>query len=224
MLSVAFRIQAHPARVELAEALSARVDGEVVYDPKPDDPVKSPWRTYRHCIETAPEDASHLVVIQDDATACDGFAEGARAAIGARPDRVIVFCVTGNPPRHRAAVQKACERGSPWAELEYAHWLPVIAVAWPADLARELVEWVDAQEYPQRFVADDEITGRFLRARGIAPLATVPSLVDHDDISPSIMSRRQRRGSDPGRRAFLYIGRDCDCTATSIDWAAETSR
>jgi hypothetical protein len=160
-------------------------------------------------------------VIQEDATVCDGFLPAAESAIAARPDRVIVFCVTGNPPRHRLAVQKACERGSPWAELQYAHWLPAIAVAWPAEIARELVAWVDEQNYPSRFVADDEIAGRFLRARGIAPLATVPSLVDHDDLTRSIMSRRQRHGSDPGRRAFLYIGRDCDCDATSIDWTAE---
>lgn len=132
-----------------------------------------------------------------------------------------MFCVTGNPPRHRLAVQKACERGSSWAELEYAHWLPAVAVGWPAWIAREFVAWVDAQNYPPRFVADDEIAGRFLRSRGIDPLATVPSLVDHDDVVPSIMSRRQRHGQDPGRRAFVYVDRDCDCNASSIDWTGE---
>lgn len=224
-MTIAFAIQAHPLRAEMAHELAEQIgDASVVFDPDPESPVKSPWRTYRHCIQTAPAEASHIVMLQEDATVCDGFATAARAAIGAKPDRVIVFCVTGNPPRHRLAVQKACERGSSWAELEYAHWLPVIATAWPAQLARELLEWVDAQEYPPRFVADDEIAGRFLRARGIAPVATVPSLVDHDDLRPSIMSRRQRNGTDPGRRAFIYIGRDCDCDASSIDWTAEASR
>jgi hypothetical protein len=211
-------VQAHPARSDLAEALAGEIAGRVCYDPEPESPVKSPWRTYRHCIETAPPDASHLVVIQEDATACAGFVAAARAAIAARPDRVIVLCVTGNPPRHRLAVMKACERGAPWADLEYAHWLPAIAVAWPAGVARDLVAWVDEQNYPPRFVADDEIAGRFLRARGITAVATVPSLVDHDDVAQSIMSRRRRHGMDPGRRAFLYIDRDCDCGATSIDW------
>lgn len=213
-------IQSHPRRAHLAEALAIQVDGRVCYDPDPDAHVKSPWRTYRRCVETAPPDAEHIVVIQDDATVCDGFTTAARAAIAARPDRVIVFCVTGNPPRHRLAVQKACLRGFHWAELEHAHWLPAIAVAWPASLARELVAWVDAQDYPERFVADDEITGRFLQSRRIVPVATVPSLVDHDDLEPSIMSRRQRQGRDPGRRAFIYVGRDCDCDAASIDWTA----
>lgn len=203
----------------MAEALAGEIGGGVVYDPDPEAPIKSPWRTYRHAIETAPANASHLVVIQDDATVCAGFSVAADAALAARPDRVVVFCVCGSPPQHRLAIREACHRGDPWVELAVAHWLPTIAVAWPAGIARDLVSWVDGQNYPPKFVADDEITARFLRSRGIYACATVPSLVDHEDVLPSIMSRRMRNGRDPGRRAFLYIERDCwDCDPAEIDW------
>ena len=229
MAGVDVVIQAHPLRAQLAKDLAARVGARICFDPAPEDPVKSPWRTYRHCIETAAPDASHLIVIQDDATACDGFMPAARAAIAARPDRVIVFCVTDAPPWNRIAIQKALERGSPWAELKYADFLPVIAVAWPASLARELVAWVDKQDYPPAsssfcsslaswFADDAAMAGRFLLDRGIVPLATVPSLVDHDDITQSLHCLAS---GAPARRTLLYISRDCD--AASIDYAVEVN-
>lgn len=213
-------IQAHPIRLEMANTLASQIGGRVVLDPDPDNPIASPWRTYRRCLESAPVKATHLLVIQDDAIVCEGFRDVVEAVVSARPDRLIVLCVCGNPGRHRLAVQTACQRGESWVDLENAHWLPVVATVWPVETARDLLVWVDEQAYPSAFIADDEICGRYIRARRIVPCATVPSLVDHADLVPSIISRRQRNGSNPGRQAVIFVDEHCDERAAEIDWSA----
>lgn len=204
----------------MAERLLEQLPGAVIaYDPEPDSLLKSPWRTYRHAIQAAPVDATHILVIQEDATPCRGFHQALSRVVAARPDRIIVLCVCGNAHYARGAVQQACERGQSWAELPRAQILPVVATVWPAETARELVAWVDEQGWHEKFAADDERTRHFLDAQQLVACATVPSLVDHEDMIPSLMSRRQRYGTDPARRAFLFIDRDCDCDVAQIDWS-----
>lgn len=219
MISVA--IQNHPARADLADRLKADIGGDVelVVDPDPENTLPSPWRTYRHALDTTPEWASHRLILQDDATVCDGFRAAAEAAIAAQPDRIVVFFVGGNPREHARAVLNACWLDRPYAELDHNRWLPVVATSWPAHLIRPLLDFVDEQHWGPKMRADDEVVGRFLRARRITPLATVPSLVQHSDTVPSMVGRRAAGGADRGRVAACWVG-DCDdCDAAAIDWS-----
>jgi len=215
---LSFAVQAHPSRREAAEALASGLPGgSVVYDPDPDGP-RSAWRTYRLVLETTPPDASHRLIAQDDVEVCPHFAAAAAAAIAARPDRVIAFFVAGRPPEHAAAIFAACRAGSHWADLRNDRWCPAIALAWPTDLIGPFLEFVDAQNWPPSFRADDEIIGRFLRHAGIRAAATVPSLVEHWDVEPSVFRHgRARAGADLGRVAACYIHSEDD--AREIDWA-----
>ena len=216
--SVSFAIQAHPRRRELAEALAERIGGEVeiVWDPEPEG-VPSPWRTFRHLIETKPASATHRVQIQDDAVVCDGFRDAVLAAVAAQPARLLCLFVGGAPYPHARAVMEACRRDHAWAQLDYAYWCPVIGTVWPAALARELGPYVDAQEWPRTFRSDDEIVGRFIRGIGHRPLATVPSLVEHEDVHESLIGKRALAGADLARVAACYIG---DGDPALIDWTA----
>lgn len=218
-VTLSIGIQTHPARADMAAALQERIDGsELVVDPAPDG-FRSPWRTYRHALETTPVDATHRLVIQDDTVVCDSFAEVALRAVTARPDRVVVFFVGGNPREFARAVMQACSRDLAWAELDNKRWLPVVATCWPVDMIPRMLTFVDAQRWPERFRADDEITGRFLRHSGIVPCATVPSLVEHPDMTPSLVGRRHAGGADVGRIAACFIG-DCDeCDPLEMEWA-----
>ena len=36
-------VQAHPKRAALAHELATRIDGDVVYDPDPDSPIRHAW-------------------------------------------------------------------------------------------------------------------------------------------------------------------------------------
>lgn len=221
MTHVSIAIQHHPARAELAEALLAllRADGahaDLAADPDPDAALRSPWRTYRHALETTPPNATHRLVLQDDVLVCDGFPAAAAAALAARPDRLVTFYVGGNARLAAARVTHAAAQGHAWADLRHFSWCPAVALAWPVDLIAPLLAYVDRQRWPETFRADDEIIGRYLRSAGALPLATVPSLVDHPDDVPSLIGTRARGGRDRGRIAACWIG---DCDASAIDWA-----
>lgn len=216
-MHLSFAVQAHPARTELAEALAAEIHGTVVYDPAPDSKVRSPWRTFRHLLETTPEDATHRVTVQDDAILCPHFYEAVQLAVAHQPDRLIVFFVGLNSP-HGRLMQLACEHDLTWFDLDTMHFTPTLATCWPVRLIPPLLEYVDAQRWPEKFVADDEIVSRFLRHTKERAVATVPSLAEHQG-SHSLV----RGGPRPDRQAALYIG-DCDCSALELDWASEPGR
>jgi len=217
-VDIAFRVQAHPTRTLMAETLAQEVGGQVCYDPEPDAPIKSPWRTLRHLLETRPQEATHVVSLQDDTTVCPGFRDAAHAAVEARSDRLILFFVAGRPETHARAVWAACERDEPWAELPAAHFLAQVAVAWPTVMIPSLLEFVDVQGWRPDFTADDEIVNRWARHVGVEPISTVPNLVQHEDRSISLIGRRTMNGLDEGRTSCCYVG-DCDeCDVAAIDW------
>lgn len=221
-MPVSVAIQAHPARAAMAEELNGCLGGraEIVYDPAPDDSLRSPWRTYREALERTPADATHRLILQEDVYVCDYFLDAVGAAVAAQPDRPLLFFVPGTPPHYVRAVLAACDRDESWAEMELRTWVPVVAMLWPARLIGPLLSWFDTQGFPAGMVADDEIVGRFLRAVEEPPLASVPSLVEHPDTVPSIMNghRWNGDGKNPGRRAACWIG-DCGyCDARLIDW------
>jgi hypothetical protein len=216
---VSFAVQAHPARTLRAELLAKAIGGDVVYDPEPSSPHPGPWRTFRRLLELTPPDATHRLQIQDDALVCRSFRGAVEAAVEAQPGRVLVFFVGTEPKPYRDRVLRACDRDLPWAELPvfgYVHWLPTVCTCWPAAMIPELLDWVDAQGWPDKFFADDERTGRFMRDTGRQPLASVPSLVEHPDDTPSLVGKRT------GRHAACWIG-DCDeCDdPLAIDWTLE---
>lgn len=219
-MNVSIAIQTHPNRESMARALAGRIGGEIVVDPDPSGP-RSAWRTYRRCLETTPIDATHRLIVQDDAVVCRDFSIAARNAIAAQPDRVLLFFVGGSPRRYADAVMKACERDDLFVELDAKHWCPVVATAWPRRLISTLIEYDDSNR--NRFVlADDEICGRFLREVDEHPVATVPSLVEHPDEVKSLVGILATHGQDPNRMAACWIG-SCDdgCEPASIDWPTE---
>jgi hypothetical protein len=217
-VNLSIGIQTHPERADLAAALNAALpSAELVVDPDPDNPMRSPWRTFRHALETTPADATHRMVIQEDAQPCRDFEQVARRAVAARPDRVLVFFVGGLPREHSMAVHRACQLDQSWAELQHMrYWCPIVCTVWPVPMIQPFLEWVDQQGWPLSFRADDEIAGRWLRHTGQHALATVPSLVEHPDLVPSMIGKRARGGRDTSRVAACFIHPDCD--PLSIDW------
>lgn len=218
-MNLSIAIQTHPHRVTMAAALAYRIGGaEVVQDP---DPLggRSAWRCYRRCLELTPADATHRLIVQDDTKVCNQFVEAATNAVRARPGRLILFYVGGSPVRYASAVLDACRRDEVWAELDGRHWCPVVATCWPVHLIPLMLGYADEQGWVNRYPADDEIVGRFLRSIDECPVATVPSLVEHPDHVKSLVGMRASHGEDPSRVAACWIG-DCDeCDPSEIDWS-----
>lgn len=215
-LSIA--IQTHPDRAEMSKALAAQLtDVEIVSDPDPDGTLRSPWRTYRAALERTPAWATNRLVLQDDVLLSRDFDSVVRKAVAARPDRLLVFFVGGHPVEHSRRVYQACDRDESWAELDHMRWCPVIATCWPVSFIEPFLAYVDRQKWPPAFRADDEIVGRWLRETKQWPLASVPSLVEHEDVVVSLIGRRNQGGRDRARVAACFIHPDCD--PTTIDWS-----
>jgi hypothetical protein len=211
--------------VELADVCLAGA-AEIVYDPDPRTELRSPWRTYRLCLESGlAAGADSILVLQDDVIVPRNLLGAAELIALSRPESPVAFFVPGKPTLYVQAIRAARAAGDLLVELPLGTWVPTVATMWPARLAENLLEWFDARGFPRGMVADDEIVGRFLRHVGVRPLASVPSLVEHPDTVPSVMNGRRRVGDgrDPGRRAEFWIGDEPDrygCDA--LVWVTET--
>lgn len=179
----------HPSRAHLLERLAA-LSPVVFTDPDPDGQPLA-WRTYRHALASFPDDASHLVLLQDDAIPVPGFAAACVRAINARPDDPIVLFVSGQARRNGSLLLDACSRDEPFFTLSQQDWIPVVAVIWPRDVAARFLAWADLR-FPQggKRRADDAIVGSWSRDGRQRFLGTVPSLVEHPDDEPSLVGAR----------------------------------
>lgn len=208
---ISYAIQHHPSRADLLYR-SAVLSPEIVTDPFPSDPKRNPWRTYRAALERTPPEASHRVVIQDDAELCRDFRWAVEGAIRARPENLICLFVPTTLTQGAKRLREACAEDESFCALDPREWCPVVAVVWPTYLIPEFLEWADRKRYDHnRLRADDAIVGQFARETGRTILATVPSLVEHpDDVASTI----NMRSASP-RRAVCFAGEK----AHLIKWA-----
>lgn len=165
--------------------------------PDPGGEVPSPWRTYRLCLLELGDEPG--VVVQDDAWLCDDFERLATAAARECACRVLCLFVSGQATLGAQEMRAAAGRGESFAKIGADHFLPVVATYWPPGAARDVVRYADRMNWGKT-TADDAITAGAVRALELEVWATVPSLADHLDDVPSLMSDRvgQKR-----RRAAL---------------------
>lgn len=208
-------LQHHPARAYLLER-TAVFEPIVVTDPAPDDPKRSPWRTYRECLRTAAALDEPSVIIQDDCVPVPGFLEAATSARTAVPGGIICFCVQGMLQRSRTSYMNALARGPSLVQLFALSWVPALAIGWTPELAACATLWSDTQRRSPRWDADDAVLASWANYCRVDVWATAPSLVDHPDDVPSVMKKqpkkmRVRPGGRPNRRPIaLYSGNAAD--------------
>ena len=205
-MKVAFVVQHHPARAEIVTRLLERLaDPLVVEDPGGDQ--SNAWRSYRQCLRADVGAATHLVIIQDDATVGDHFVEAAEAAIAARPDTAIAFFVSPQCRRTVIDATMAMKKRDPWAPWHRSDFWPTVCSSYPVAVARQLADWVDATKQDSR--GDDAPCGDFFRAhQTIRTAVTVPSLAEHPDDVPSLVGRKYLRGKNPARVAKWLVEGD----------------
>jgi hypothetical protein len=212
-------IQHHPSRAELLPDLIARLgnlEPVVVTDPGAGFETRgqwNAWRGFRACLEACPENTGHLLIVQDDALPCPGFDNAARTALAMRPDVMVCFYVGGG--RVGDPLVHAAVRCVSWAPLNRDLWVPLVATAFPRAIVTDLLAWADKEPYAARAKGDDAVLGRFMRDKGLTAWATIPNLVQHEDMVPSIMRRTSARGTDRNRTAVCWIG---DEDVASIQW------
>lgn len=160
--------------------------------PDPGGRDKGTWRSHRACLASLPPDASHLLVVQDDAIPCDGFAAKISDAIGDHPDAIVCAFTpgVGNLLRQFWQAQK---QGDRYLRFPATTFVPCVAVAYPRVHAEGIPRFAAARRMPIGR-ADDGIVSTYARANKVPVVATVPCLVQHDDTVPSLMGMPHGRG------------------------------
>lgn len=214
MAGLSVAIMAHPSRRRFVDELLTRLDrpvDEVVWDEHDDR-----WETGRRSLLAHDPDASHHLVIQDDAVPCRDLIAGAERAAEAAGERPVAFYTGKVRPRQHIItplVRGAQRKQRPWFELWGPWW--GVAITVPTAHIPEMVEWCDAHKVPNY----DMRVSQFYKAQKIRCWYTVPSLVDHRPVAenPSLVN-----GRTANRQAHWFIG--ADKSALDIEWDATPLR
>lgn len=190
-------------------ALGSRVP--VVEDPHPF-ATTNPWRCAREAWRRTPRKADWRLVLQDDVLPCRDFLAGARRALSVAPAPIVAFYLGWVPQQTATLAQVRAGQCSSWVTGVTGEWVPTVATAIRADLARDLAAFHPGD----RQIGDDTILGQFVGARGLNWCATIPSLCQHDDDEPSTVGGHR---AHPGpRQASCFIG---SYSALEVDWTRQ---
>ncbi len=176
---ISVAIMHHPRRRDLISDLVSSFGSlhpHVVEDPDPDG-APSPLRTAKRAWLTVNPDATHHLVVQDDAVLCAGFDTLLHRVVEARPNAAIALYTNWNSPENSYLVRRAAALDYPWAYLSSREWTPTIALLLPAAHARSLAQYLAG--IPDEMKDDDELVTRFCTTNRLPVLTPLPHLVDH---------------------------------------------
>jgi hypothetical protein len=167
----------HPSRASAARALADRfpeLNIRVVLDPEPDGPPTA-LRAARLAWAAVAPDATHHLVLQDDALPADDFLARLHTLIAAQPDAALsLFTEWGSRTSH--ALRIAAMHGHRLAPV-VDDYIPCVALVLPADTARGFDEYVRVKAAAGE--PDDVALLNYLADRGTRTLIPVVNLVDH---------------------------------------------
>lgn len=204
------RVQAHPSRTHLHGRLLGLLEPlpveVMVHESDPPDP----WENYRRCLDYN-GDASHLLVIQDDAIPAPGFSEAVTRIAARHPDTPVCLFL-GALPSSAAAQARRAKPDVRYVPLTVGSFVPLVAVLWPVAAARSFLRWSETARGMTR--ADDGNAAKWARATRQQIIVAVPSIVQHDDDAPSVKGGRSHTPWAESWRHALLLAED----ATAYEW------
>ncbi len=208
------RVQHHPSRAHLLPNLTASLSGLPVEVIEHSSDPPNPLAGYRLCLTDIPP-CSHLLVVQDDTVIAPNFVPAIHQIAAANDVPVCLFL--SRLPRDAAtAAANAMRMNRRYVTLGLRSFMPVVGVLWPKHKAEEFLAWMTDNPYfpgNREPRSDDGMCGRWKMATRQEVRATVPSLVEHPDMEPSLIGRRTAWGKDRGRVAQFFAE-----DATAYDW------
>jgi hypothetical protein len=204
-------VQHHPGRAHLLPRLlhHLRLLSPEVVAHSSDPP--DPWAGYRLCLTDLP-DCTHVLVIQDDAIPVPGFADALPLVAQANPNTPVCLWMSAVPASCAGRARRAYGKQR-YVPLGPTNIVPLVAVLWPRARAVEFAEW--AQTAARLTRADDGNAARWARQTRQEFMVAVPSIVEHDDFTPSV--KGGTRGESHGRasdRVALFLAED----ARAYNW------
>lgn len=208
MIRVSVAIMAHPRRAAFIPELEAALDRPttVVWD----DGSNSRWGTGRRALLAYDPDATHHLVLQDDAVIPRDLVAGLEAALAHAPQDVPVCLYVGKVRPYREMVTEYVNRArdTSWLVMDRINW--GVAIVFPTRIIDDLVAHCDTQTIPNY----DTRMSKWFEAKHIPVWYPWPSLVDHRE-SPSLVPGR----GHAGRVAHRFIG--ADASALDIDYSGQ---
>ena len=130
-------------------------------------------------------------------------ADAVRQAVwGLNPDLPVALCVTTNFRDNVPTIRRAAKRGDNYIRV-FPRWaMPMIAVLWPRSAAERFRDWALANPRATGKLSprsDDAVGGAWMSRQRETVLATVPSLVEHEDTVACTRQEHRRRSSGAAR-------------------------
>ena len=202
-------ILAVPERRERARVLSEAIGApsgyiDVVFDERRD----GPWVAGQQAWERRSPDATHHLVLEDDALVCRDLYAGANAMLCAVRDAPVMLYAT-TPPGADAAYRRACETGRHWVRT---HGFWTVAPILPVGLIEPIFGWARNHTRTEWKDSYDKRLSVAVQVLGIKSMVAVPSPVSHDWSIPSI------RGHDHMKDVWQPIPSLGTASALDIDW------
>lgn len=200
MAKLSCSIMAHPSRKTwIPELLNQLPTATTVWDEK-----NEVWDTGKRALQAFEPDATHHLVVQDDAVLSKDFWKTCQNIVE-HSGKYPVALYMGRTSRYYCRRADTC-RG-PWFALEGPRWGPAIIL--PTACIPEAVAWGDQDRKTRGY--DGKLT-RYFRYAKTTCLYTVPSLVDHRGVreNPSLFA-----GRTADRHAYKFTGE----SAVEVDWS-----
>lgn len=205
MISVA--IMAHKKRAEWVPGLQEQLgDCEVVWDRHNDR-----HETGLRSIQAYDPEASHHLIVQDDAVLCRDFRAGVERLIDLTGEHPVGLYM-GNVGPQAATLRAMIDTLTPrFVEGQGPHW--GVAILLPTAHVPALADWYERQNIPNY----DRRISRWYDQEKIRCWYSAPSLVQHRADNPSLV-----QGRNGGRQAAWFIGEDE--SALEVEWESEPWR
>lgn len=173
------------------------------------DPGEGHWPTAQRAWRAYDRDATHHLVLQDDIVACRDFIPAVRQIVGMHPLGVYSFFSFWKRGRELA------EQGNGfWLQLRQCSYAQALCL--PVPWIDEWLMW-DRTYLRQDRWTDDNRLGLWCQQHSLLVHTTVPSLVQHEAPSDSVVdpAMNNKRRVSPYYFHDLY---DMEASALELDW------
>lgn len=202
---------AHPKRKRWIPDLQKKLDTtpRVIWDE-----INDRWDTGRRSLLAYDPDATHHLVIQDDALPCRDLVAGLESMAAITKHRPVCAYM-GRNPRYRVGIETAQRNGCRFIETSGPWW--GVAILLPVEHIKPIVAYGDKRTDIENY---DRRIGLWYARQGLSCLYTLPSLVEHrhGGQNPSLISHR----TGTRRKAWSFVGENA--SALDIDWSLKTQR
>lgn len=180
MIQIQITIQAVPERKEIIEKLQENLrkwglESSVSYDFE----HKGSWWNLRNILQNTKKDATHHLVLQDDAVVSDNFKLNILNLIQNHPNNLITLYA------NRREIKDAYDKGLSIINLKNS--LSGLANIWPVSIIEDFIIYTENKTWTEKQIGknfwkhDDCRIQEYVKEKNLIMLATVPCLVEHAD-------------------------------------------